>query len=166
MALPQIRIFFSLLVCLLSMAKTESNVTSAGSATESTKFFWGETLKSGTESGTVTTLTTTSSMIPMTWQANRLPWDNIFEGNKAGSIHEDRHKVEQFHFLWNSSTFCGTASQQCGIAAKKVEQVLWAGLSSMNCGTEGQIEHFKFSRISIIRRKYQLIVFNHKFTWY
>ena len=25
-----------------------------------------------------------------------------------GSIQEDRHKVEQFHFLWNSSTFYGT----------------------------------------------------------
>ena len=23
-----------------------------------------------------------------------------------GSIQEDRHKMEQFHFLWSSSTFC------------------------------------------------------------
>ena len=81
MALPQIRLFFSLLVCLLSLAKTGSNVTSAGSATESTKFFWRETLKSGTKSGTVTTLTTTSSMMPMTRKANDVPWDNILEGN-------------------------------------------------------------------------------------
>ena len=71
-----------------------------------------------------------------------------------GSIQEDRHKVEQFHFLWNSSNFCGTASQKCGTAPKKVEQVLSTGLSSANCGTEGQIEHLKFSINSIIKQKY------------
>ena len=81
MVLPQIRILFSLLVCPISLAKTESNVTSARSATDSTKLFWGETLKSGTESGTVTTLTTTSSMMPMTQKAQDVPWDNILEGN-------------------------------------------------------------------------------------
>ena len=39
-----------------------------------------------------------------------------------GSIQEDRHKVEQFHFLWNSSTFCGTKSRKCGTAPHKVGQ--------------------------------------------
>ena len=38
---------------------------------------------------------------------------------KDGSIQEDRHKVEQFHFLWNSSTNSGTASQKCGTAPPK-----------------------------------------------
>ena len=31
-----------------------------------------------------------------------------------GSTQEDRYKVEHFHFLCNSSTICGTASQKCG----------------------------------------------------
>ena len=33
------------------------------------------------------------------------------EAEKIGSIQEDRHKVEQFPFLWNSSTICGTEGQ-------------------------------------------------------
>ena len=65
-----------------------------------------------------------------------------------GSIQEDRHKVEQFHFcgtvpqfveqfhnLWNSSTICGTVSQKYGTAPQKVEQVLKSGRCSTNCGT-------------------------------
>ena len=57
---------------------------------------------------------------------------------KDGSIQEDRHKVEQFHFLWNSSTICGTVTQKCGTALQKVEQVLKAGHCSTNCGTVPQ----------------------------
>ena len=39
-----------------------------------------------------------------------------------GSIQEDRHKVEQFHNLWNCSTFCGSGFQKCGTAPQRVEQ--------------------------------------------
>ena len=64
----------------------------------------------------------------------------IHHGNSHaifGSIQEDRHKVEQFHFLWNGSTICGTASQKMRNSSQKVEQVLKAGLwnSSIICGT-------------------------------
>jgi hypothetical protein len=59
-----------------------------------------------------------------------------------GSIQEDRHKVEQFHFLWNSSTFfrsCDPKAEQLYKKVeqlyKKVEQVLKAGHSSTKCGT-------------------------------
>ena len=56
-----------------------------------------------------------------------------------GSIQEDRHKAEQFHFfVQNSSTVCRTASQKCGTAPQKVEQVLKAGHSSTNCGRAPQ----------------------------
>ena len=62
-----------------------------------------------------------------------------------GSIQEDRHKVEQFHFLWNSSTICGTAPQfveqrpkNVEQLPKKVEQVLKAGRCFTNCGTVSQ----------------------------
>ena len=55
--------------------------------------------------------------------------------SKLGSFPDDRHKVEKFHFLWNSSTISGTASQKCGTALQKVEQVLKAGNCSTNCGT-------------------------------
>ena len=55
-----------------------------------------------------------------------------------GSIQEDRHKVEQFHFLWNSSTICGTASQKMWNSLQKVEQVLKAGHCSTNYGTVPQ----------------------------
>ena len=45
---------------------------------------------------------------------------SVFFGRRYfGSIQEDRHKVEQFHFLWNSSTKSGTASQKCGTAPPK-----------------------------------------------
>ena len=37
--------------------------------------------------------------------------------------------VEQFHFLWNSSTICGTASNKCGTAPQKVEHVLFKRVS-------------------------------------
>ena len=46
---------------------------------------------------------------------------------------------------WNSSTICGTASQKCGIARQKVEQVLKAGYYSTNCETvpqKGELFHF------------------------
>ena len=36
-----------------------------------------------------------------------------------GSIQEGRQKVKQLHFLWSSSTICGTASQKCGTAPPK-----------------------------------------------
>ena len=39
-----------------------------------------------------------------------------------GSIQEDRHKVEQFRFLWNSSTFYGTVPQFVEQRPKNVEQ--------------------------------------------
>ena len=59
-----------------------------------------------------------------------------------GNIQEDRHKVEQFHFLWNSSTFfrsCDPKVEQLYKKVeqlyKKVEQVLKAGHSSTKCGT-------------------------------
>ena len=35
---------------------------------------------------------------------------------------------------WKSSTICGTASQKCGTAPQKVEQVLEAGHCFTNCG--------------------------------
>ena len=54
------------------------------------------------------------------------------------SIQEDRHKVEQFHFLWSSSKICGTTSQKCGTAPQKVEQVLKARHCSTDCGTVPQ----------------------------
>ena len=57
-----------------------------------------------------------------------IDWQNKY----LGSIQEDRDKVEQFHFLWNSSTICGTASQKMWTAPKKVEQVLKAGHCSKN----------------------------------
>ena len=34
----------------------------------------------------------------------------VQRSGELGSIQEDRHKVEQLHFLWNSSTFCGIAT--------------------------------------------------------
>ena len=53
--------------------------------------------------------------------------------------------VEQFHFLWNSSTFCGTASQKCGTAPQKKWNRFCKRVSIQeNCGSEGQIGHSKF----------------------
>ena len=70
---------------------------------------------------------------------------------KIGSIQEDRHKVEQFHFLWNSSTFYGTVPQFVEQRPKNVEQLpkKWNRSCNrasipQNRGTEGQIKHFKF----------------------
>ena len=40
-----------------------------------------------------------------------------------GSIQEDRHKVEQFYFLLNSSTFYGTVPQFVEQCPKNVEQL-------------------------------------------
>ena len=54
---------------------------------------------------------------------------------KMGNIQEDRHKVEQFHFLWNSSTFFRSCDPKVEQLYKKVEQVLKAGHSSTKCGT-------------------------------
>ena len=69
-----------------------------------------------------------TSKIPFWW-----PSFETYKGRKKafypvptpigyGSIQEDRHKVEQFHFMWNSSTICGTAAQKCGTAPQNVEQ--------------------------------------------
>ena len=44
-----------------------------------------------------------------------------------GSIQEDRQKVEQFHFLWNSSTFYGTVSQFVEQRSKILDQLLLYG---------------------------------------
>ena len=69
-------------------------------------------------------------------------WSRVCKGWNftaiSGSIQEDWHKVEHFHFLWNTSTICGTASQNCGTAPQKVEQVLKAGHCLTNCGTVPQ----------------------------
>ena len=58
---------------------------------------------------------------------------------ESGSIQEDRHKVEQFYFLWNSSTFFGSCDPKAEQLYKKVEQfykkveqVLKAGHSFTN----------------------------------
>ena len=60
-------------------------------------------------------------------------------------------QAEQFHFLWNSSIICGTASQNRGTAPQKVEQVLKAGHSSRNCGTVSQIVE-QFHKKHVISR--------------
>jgi hypothetical protein len=59
----------------------------------------------------------------------------VTEVSALGSIQEDRHKVEQFHFLWNSSTFFRSCDPEAEQLYKKVEQVLKAGHSSTKCGT-------------------------------
>ena len=41
---------------------------------------------------------------------------------------------------WNSFTFFGTASQKCGKAPKKVEQLLKASHCSTICGTETRLQ--------------------------
>ena len=38
-----------------------------------------------------------------------IPNCSLFQASTFGSIQEDRLKVEQFHFLWNSTAICGTA---------------------------------------------------------
>ena len=40
-----------------------------------------------------------------------------------GSIQEDQNKVEQFHFLWNSCTICGTVPQFVKQRLKNVKQL-------------------------------------------
>ena len=57
-----------------------------------------------------------------------------------GSIQEDRHIVEQFRNLWNSSAICGTVTQFVEQLRNlwnslKLEQVLKAGHCSSNYET-------------------------------
>ena len=52
-----------------------------------------------------------------------LQYVDVVPGYNLGSIQEDRYKVEQFHFLWNSSTFYGTVPQFVEQRPKNVEQL-------------------------------------------
>ena len=54
--------------------------------------------------------------------------------NARGNIQEDRHKVEQFHIAWNSSTNCGPGSEKFGTALQKVEHMLKVGICFTKCG--------------------------------
>ena len=49
----------------------------------------------------------------------------------SGSIQEDRHKVEQFHFLWNSSTKSGTVPQFVGQCPKIIMHYVWQLLTNI-----------------------------------
>ena len=64
-----------------------------------------------------------------------------------GSIQEDRHKVEQFHFLWNSIPKMWNSSPKSGAGPVSGSQFhkLW---------NRGPSVHFKISRNCIIKRKY------------